>query len=365
MTRAALTILMAGLVAQVGSLSRGPMHTSPPSLLSGAQTFEGPFTITSATAPAIAITGTASGSDAIELPTGARICLDGSACTRHLFYNVADGYINAANIRIVGNEYINGNAVIAGTLNLQSDMINPGANYGGSVGISDPLRFLPATGALLESNTTPTAGIDTAFTLNVLSTLAATDTLIDINNNGVNALRLQGSGNLQLQGLQVSGVQLGGGQVYTYNAQPLVLVGNQPDGATAIGVRLKTPVVYSTAGAKFMTVENSTGGEKYSIAVGTHELFTGTAPAVGTGAADCGTSPTIAGNDSVGRVVVGTAPGSKCTLTFSVAWGAAPVCEVFDETTATALRPSATTSALAINGTFSPGDALTYRCAGY
>ena len=44
---------------------------------------------------------------------------------------------------------------------------------------------------------------------------------------------------------------------------------------------------------------------------------TGAVPAVATGAADCGTSPTIAGNNTTGVVTVGTSTnGGKCTVTF-------------------------------------------------
>src|SRR5207237_673773 len=47
-----------------------------------------------------------------------------------------------------------------------------------------------------------------------------------------------------------------------------------------------------------------------------HQITTGTTPALGSGASDCGTSPSIGGNDSAGRVTVGSANGGSCTITF-------------------------------------------------
>jgi hypothetical protein len=88
---------------------------------------------------------------------------------------------------------------------------------------------------------------------------------------------------------------------------------------------------------------------------------------VATGAGDCGTSPSVAGNDSVGRVTVGSSTnGGKCTLTFSAAWATAPVCTCHNETTAQLCRPvGASTTTVALTGTLTAGDKLAFHCAGY
>src|SRR5207244_1187370 len=62
-----------------------------------------------------------------------------------------------------------------------------------------------------------------------------------------------------------------------------------------------------------------------------HQIMTGTTPTVGSGASDCGTSASIGGNDSAGRVTVGTSNGSQCTITFATSWPNPPVCSAFDE----------------------------------
>jgi len=88
---------------------------------------------------------------------------------------------------------------------------------------------------------------------------------------------------------------------------------------------------------------------------------------VANGSGDCGTSPSIAGNDNIGRITVGSSTnGGKCTVTFAKTWeDNAPVCFVDDETTSSALRPEPTTTTLTINGTLTAGDKLVYRCAQY
>lgn len=95
----------------------------------------------------------------------------------------------------------------------------------------------------------------------------------------------------------------------------------------------------------------------------------GAVPTVGSGSGDCGTSPAIAGNSSVGRVTVGSsANGGKCTVTFAAPYPHAPACYTQDETANARLTFATTTSAtLVINAatTFTAADSLVYSCAGY
>lgn len=97
-----------------------------------------------------------------------------------------------------------------------------------------------------------------------------------------------------------------------------------------------------------------------------HQITTGATPAVGSGSSDCGTSPSIGGNDSAGRVTVGSANGGSCTITFVSPWPNPPVCSVFDETRETLVRPmAASTATVALTGTFTDGDVLAYQCVGF
>lgn len=101
-------------------------------------------------------------------------------------------------------------------------------------------------------------------------------------------------------------------------------------------------------------------------------VTTGTGTTVSSGAADCGTAPTIAGNDNAGRVVVGSGlNGGFCTVHFSKPWANKPVCIGSDTQTDGArswMVPVITTTTMLIDGgpnTMLDGDTLTYICLGY
>jgi hypothetical protein len=97
-----------------------------------------------------------------------------------------------------------------------------------------------------------------------------------------------------------------------------------------------------------------------------HQITTGATPALGSGSSDCGTSPSIGGNDSAGRVTVGAANGGRCTITFVSPWPNPPVCSAFDETRGTLVRPTAaSTATVSLTGTFADGDVLAYQCVGF
>jgi hypothetical protein len=98
-----------------------------------------------------------------------------------------------------------------------------------------------------------------------------------------------------------------------------------------------------------------------------HQIMTGATPTVGSGSSDCGSSPSIGGNDSAGRVTVGgSTNGGKCTIMFVSPWPNPPVCSAFDETTGNLVRPIATsTTSVALTGTLAAGDSLVYHCVSY
>jgi len=98
-----------------------------------------------------------------------------------------------------------------------------------------------------------------------------------------------------------------------------------------------------------------------------HQITTGATPAVSSGSSNCGTAPSIGGNDSAGRVTVGgSSNGGRCTITFVSPWPNPPICSVFDETNGNAVRPVATsTNSVAFVGSLSAGDSLVYQCVGY
>ena len=97
-----------------------------------------------------------------------------------------------------------------------------------------------------------------------------------------------------------------------------------------------------------------------------HLVLNGSVPTVASGSSDCGTSPAIAGNDTVGVVTVGSSTnGGKCTVTFHTAWTTAPVCTAQDQTTGNLLHPVVATGTLTITGTLTAADKISYECKGY
>lgn len=78
----------------------------------------------------------------------------------------------------------------------------------------------------------------------------------------------------------------------------------------------------------------------------------------------CGTSPSVAGTDTVGTITLGTGTVTSCTLPFSATLFAAPVCVVTsDSSTITASITSISTSQLVVALSASlPGGKVTYFC---
>ena len=97
-----------------------------------------------------------------------------------------------------------------------------------------------------------------------------------------------------------------------------------------------------------------------------HTTTYGTAPTVASGSGDCGTAPSIVGNDNNGRITVGSSTnGGQCTLTFAAAWNHAPQCVAGDEGHNLNLQPVPTTTTLVIKAVLTAGDTLAYRCTDY
>ena len=79
----------------------------------------------------------------------------------------------------------------------------------------------------------------------------------------------------------------------------------------------------------------------------------------------CGTSPTIAGSDSAGIVVVGSGTVTSCTIPFATAFANPPICTANDNSDFLVLKSSASTTALTLSAQSSfNGDTLSYICIG-
>lgn len=107
----------------------------------------------------------------------------------------------------------------------------------------------------------------------------------------------------------------------------------------------------------FAIGSNSSANSEYIIKVGDLPTLT----------SGWGTGATRVGNNAVGRVTIGTTPGTDVVLTFSQAYTTnAPVCQATNETTAAlVIVKTVTTAAVTFTGTFSNGDKVSYHCVGF
>lgn len=90
-----------------------------------------------------------------------------------------------------------------------------------------------------------------------------------------------------------------------------------------------------------------------------HFRIQGTTPAITSG---FGTAPTIAGNNSIGRVTVGAGGASSGVVTFTSAWTQIPHCDAVDETTSVLLRSTPTTTTLTVTGAMTAADKVSWAC---
>ena len=224
-----------------------------------------------------------------------------------------------------------------------------------------------AIGYQAAKYTTSPSGGDLAAGYNALATTASAQSNMNSGNNqtAVGAFALQ-----NVQGSSNSNSALGydaGGSISTGSNNTVfgyeVASTTLTTGSNNILIGTTSAVDTLTATtSNFVSIGNLYEGDAN---IG-HVVFHGSTPTVSSGSANCGTSPSIAGNDNVGVVTVGSSTnGSICTITFANAWTTAPVCMAQDQTTANLLYPVVTTTTVAITGTLTAGDKISYRCFGY
>lgn len=87
----------------------------------------------------------------------------------------------------------------------------------------------------------------------------------------------------------------------------------------------------------------------------------GSAPVVSA----CGTSPSITGGDTAGKVTIGSGTPSSCTVTFDTAYSNAPSCTITGSDDANAYGATTTTTALTISSNSEMSDdVIMYQCIG-
>lgn len=99
-----------------------------------------------------------------------------------------------------------------------------------------------------------------------------------------------------------------------------------------------------------------------AVSMAGHLRVTGPSATIASG---FGTSPSILGSDTAGRVTVGTGGAASGIITFTGSFSVAPSCWANDETTSQLMRATATTTTLTITGTMTGADKVTYGCIAY
>jgi hypothetical protein len=210
------------------------------------------------------------GVEKLGIGSDGTICLE-PTCGQYINYSAGFGAAQSSSSFLInGSGYVYGSDFVT-----RAQVYNNGATYGGSVAVNDPVRWLSTTTALLESSTAATAGVDTAFTVNSLVTLAAADKLVSITNNGVEAAYFTSSGlNLGASGnIAVGSITTWSGVTFT-GANGGVFTGYVMDSAAAVGVILNNDRALTTAGAKLLSVRNN-NTEKAYIDLNGHAYFAG------------------------------------------------------------------------------------------
>lgn len=244
-----------------------------------------------------------------------------------------------------------------GTNNTERVRILAGGNVG--IGTDAPTSKLHVTGSSAFD------AEDTAWTFDA----GGADRLGFVKKSGNFAVLAAGSGSpivfshssvADLQGTAVSGQTITNRMVIDSNGK----MGIGTDSPSSLLDIVAGSITVRGAASGINTQGVLQIGSTYTFRTNGHFVSTGTAPTVGSGVGDCGTSPSIAGTDLKGSVTVGSVVnGGVCTITFAAPFAQIPTCIAQNTTTANLVRAAgATTTTVALTGTFTAGDRVNYFC---
>lgn len=163
--------------------------------------------------------------------------------------------------------------------------------------------------------------------------------------------------------------------VFLLLASPLLATPNQPvcfalgnanycinmDGSANLNIDM--PVIQcGTLPASSCTIKGPTGNA--SLKLDTTGVVAGgvAKPAL----SSCGSSPSIVGSATSGKITIGSGSTTSCTATFAVAYANAPACVVTGNSTAITYGDSTSTTALTITSSADmAASVISYVCVGY
>jgi len=185
-----------------------------------------------------------------------------------------------------------------------------------------------------------------------------------------NVLSLTGENNVQIIHFQQDGsVRIGVGDptdgvTFSVGASTLVVT----QGKVAIGdvsPDARFEVVSTDGETDYVVQVSSTDDSTVMMGVrgnGHWVSETGTAPVL----SSCGTTPSITGTDTAGKITIGTSASSTCTMTFADQYANAPACSITNGTDDVPVFATTSTTVLTITdgATDFSSDVIMYTCIG-
>jgi hypothetical protein len=230
------------------------------------------------------------------------------------------------------------------TITLAGDGVFSGGDVTlGAAGTATTINssYTGTAGFVHNSATAASGGVDIGFNFVVAGNLGTADRVMCIGDNADTTCGLgyvDGGGNTNFTGSGTFGSSVSAGASTNF-----IWTGRTRMNSSANG-KLKAENSAASAGINFQ--------------------FTA-APTIASG---FGTTPSIAGTDSAGRVTVGSGGTDVTgTVTFAATWSTAPACVCNNEVTTLLCKATASTTTLILTSAtaFTAADTLTYICVGY
>lgn len=264
-------------------------------------------------------------------------------------------YQNASSVAITGGSITGAtfnNGAIGGTTASSGAFTTLSASSTVSgTGFSTYLASPPAIGGTAAAAGTFTAITGTGATI----TASGADATITVNSDASN------NAALGLNGANASGK--GPYFSLTRNSTVQARFGTS---SAVLGGTSNDAVLYAGSG-NAITLTSNGGAAKFTLTATGHRYITNTDTLSVSG---CGTSPTVEGNDNVGKIVAGTGGYGAGSCGFgwisgAASWNNPPVCNIVNLTAKTLVTSTPTTSLMIFDQAASAGDVIVWNCTGY
>jgi hypothetical protein len=210
----------------------------------------------------------------------------------------------------------------------------------------------------LATNTVTCSGSTCALTIGSGANFVASPTAFNTTqNNAATNTFVASQSTHQFNSLGAAATGFGWGSTYSLESSS-----SNGQTALAVGARWLDATHAQRTGEFLVQTVNNANALADTLTVGPGHLgISGGAPTF----SSCGTSPTIAGSDTAGKVTAGGGGAvTSCVFTFARQYLTAPACIANNETTAQDMQAISTTTTLTLNGADFQSDVISYLCVG-